>query len=245
MKKIQTIIAAVAFSSTAYSTLGTLEIDFNGTKASPSGFSATVAGNVDFNSSATNANDLTLGAFATYTGGSTGDTSITKGFVNYNGASAPTIGGQLILSGGGLVDISSSGSTTIPALVVTAPSILDSVNGGTAINLAATSASSLALDGGPFVFGSIAAGSTTTFTGTAQIGFNSSTNNQSTSQIQMPGDLYIYSVPTNGGNVELGAPYAVYAECDVSAACFSTLTCLKLVLGNHSFSQNITVGSSS
>lgn len=242
MKKIQTILAIAAFTSTGFA--ATLEIDFNGSKTSPSSFSAPVDGNLEFNSSATDANDLTSGAFTNYTGSSTGDTKVTNGFVNYNSASAPTVGGNFILNGGGLVDVSNSGAS-LPTLIVTDDSQLVSKNGGTVVNLGATSGAHVLTLNGAFEFGRIQAGSATTFgfgTG-AEIEFGSSTNNQSSTPLALSGDLHIAATPLNGGSVVVASPYAVYIDyANLPANSFDALTCNKIYLAGNSIEQDIIAG---
>lgn len=242
MKKIQTILAIAAFTSTGFA--ATLEIDFNGSKASPSSFSAPVSGNLEFNASATDANDLTSGAFTNYTGSSTGDTTVTNGFVNYDDASAPTVGGDFILNGGGLVDVSNPGAS-LPTLIVTADSQLVSENGGTVVNLGATSEAYVLTLNGSFEFGHIEAGSQTTFgfgTG-AEIEFGPSTNNESSTPLTLSGDLHIAATPANGGSVVVSSPYAVYIDyANLPASSFDALTCNKIYLAGNSIEQDIIAG---
>lgn len=242
MKKIQTILAIAAFTSTGFA--ATLEIDFNGSKASPSSFSAPVSGNLEFNASATDANDLTSGAFTNYTGSSTGDTTVTNGFVNYDDASAPTVGGDFILNGGGLVDVSNPGAS-LPTLIVTADSQLVSENGGTVVNLGATSGDYVLTLNGSFEFGHIEAGSQTTFgfgTG-AEIEFGPSTNNESSTPLTLSGDLHIAATPANGGSVVVSSPYAVYIDYpELPATSFTALTCSKIFLHNNIINQDIIAG---
>jgi len=242
MKKIQTILAIAAFTSTGFA--ATLEIDFNGSKASPSSFSAAVAGNLEFNSSATDANNLTTGAFANYTGSSTGNTTVTRGFVNYNSANPPAITGDFILNGGGLVDVSNPGAS-LPALVLTNDSQLVSENGGTVVNLGATSGDYVLTLNGTFEFGHIQAGSETTFgfASGAEINFGSSTNNESSTPLTLSGDLHIAVTPANGGNVVVPSPYAVYIDyANLPASSFTSLTCSKIYLGSNSIEQDIIAG---
>ncbi|MBP9828432.1 MAG: hypothetical protein KBD04_00145 [Proteobacteria bacterium] len=242
MKKIQTILAIAAFTSTGFA--ATLEIDFNGSKASPSSFSAPVSGNLEFNASAIDANDLTNGAFTNYTGSSTGDTTVTNGFVNYNSASAPTVGGDFILNGGGLVDVSNPGAS-LPYLVVTADSQLVSEHGGTVVNLGATSEAYVLTLNGSFEFGHIEDGSATTFgfaTG-AEIEFGPSTNNESSTPLTLSGDLHIAATPANGGSVVVSSPYAVYIDYpELPATSFTALTCSKIFLHNNIINQDIIAG---
>lgn len=244
MKKIQTILAIAAFTSTGFA--ATLEIDFNGPKASPSSFSAPVDGNLEFNASAADANDLTSGAFTNYTGSSTGNTIVTSGFVNYDDAtaSASTKAGGFILNGGGLVDVSDPGAS-LPYLVVTADSQLVSENGGTVVNLGAASEAYVLTLNGAFEFGHIANGSATTFgfaTG-AEIEFGLLTNNQSSTPLTLSGDLHIAATPANGGSVVVSSPYAVYIDyANLPASSFTALTCNKIYLAGNSIEQDIIAG---
>ena len=242
MKKIQTILAIAAFTSTGFA--ATLEIDFNGSKASPSSFSAPVTGNLEFNASALDANDLTSGAFTNYTGSSTGDTTVTRGFVNYNSASAPTVNGDFILNGGGLVDVSNPGAS-LPYLVVTADSQLVSEHGGTVVNLGATSGAHVLTLNGIFEFGVILGNSDTTFgfTSDSQINFGSSTDNQSSTPLTLSGDLHIAADPIAGGSVVVASPYAVYIDYpELPATSFTALTCSKIFLHNNIINQDIIAG---
>jgi hypothetical protein len=242
MKKIQTILAIAAFTSTGFA--ATLEIDFDGSKVSPSSFSAPVIGNLEFNASASDANDLTDGAFTNYTGSSTGDTTVTSGFVNYNGTSAPSVGGDFILNGGGLVDVSSPGAS-LPYLVVTADSQLVSEHGGTVVNLGATSGAHALMLNGSFEFGHIEDGSETTFGfgAGAEINFGPSTNNESSIPLTLSGDLHIAATPENGGSVVVASPYAVYIDYEnLPADSFTALTCNKIYLAGNSLEQDIIAG---
>lgn len=244
MKKIQTILAIAAFTSTGFA--ATLEIDFNGSKVSPSSFSAPVSGNLEFNASATDANDLTNGAFTNYTGSSTGNTIVTNGFVNYNHstASASTKAGGFILNGGGLVDVSDPGAS-LPTLIVTADSQLVSENGGTVVNLGATSGDYVLTLNGSFEFGHIQAGSQTTFGfGTdPEINFGLSTNNQSSTPLALSGDLHITADPIAGGSVVVASPYAVYIDYEnLPANSFTALTCNTIYLDSNTIEQDIIAG---
>ena len=242
MKKIQTILAIAAFTSTGFA--ATLEIDFDGSKASPSSFSAPVIGNLEFKASALDANDLTDGAFTNYTGSSTGNTIVTSGFVNYNSASEPTVDGNFILNGGGLVDVSNPGAS-LPTLIVTADSQLVSEHGGTVVNLGATSEAYVLTLNGSFEFGHIQAGSATTFgfgTG-AEIEFGPLTNNESSTPLTLSGDLHIAADPIAGGSVVVASPYAVYIDyANLPANSFDAFTCNKIYLAGNSIEQDIIAG---